>query len=159
MFGGKIGVTELFIILVVVVLIVKSSRSRSFAGVLLGLILGGFVGFILRPSVAIVGQLPFETVITRGSNLTGMNIILRSAAEQSFNFMMAGAIVGAVILGIWGSLTTKPKQQTASVQSVAAAASQSSTTHAAVETAFCTKCGKALSADTLFCGSCGARRS
>jgi membrane protease subunit (stomatin/prohibitin family) len=160
MFGGKIGLPELIIILVVIVLIIKSARSRSFAGVLLGLCLGAFVGFLLRPSVAMIGQLPFETVVTRGANLRGMDVVLRAAAEQSFNYMVVGAIVGAVILGIWGSLASKPKSQPANVQLAAAASGQStSTTPAAIETTFCTKCGKALTVDMAFCSGCGTRKS
>ena len=160
MFGGKIGIPELIIILVVVVLIIKSGRSRSFGAVLLGLCLGAFVGYLLRPSVALIGQLPFETVITRGANLRGVDVILRSAAEQSFNYMLVGAIVGAVVLGIWGSVAGKPKTQAANVQVAAAAASAStSTTPVSTETTFCIKCGKAMPADALFCGGCGARKS
>jgi hypothetical protein len=34
---------------------------------LIGFVLGGFSGFLLRPSVPLVGQLPLETVLTRES--------------------------------------------------------------------------------------------
>lgn len=159
MFGGRIGITELVIIVVIIALIVKSSRSRSFAAALLGFCLGAFVGFLLRPSVSLIGQLPFETVITRGSNLTGLNAILRPAAEQSFNYMLVGAIVGTVILGIWAGLARKPKPQGINTQVVAAAAAATNSSPAAsVQTAFCTQCGKPLAIDVLFCGSCGTRK-
>jgi len=160
MFGGKIGLPELLIILVVIALIVKAGRSRSFAAALLGLLLGAFGGFLLRPSVAMIGQLPFETVITRGTNLTGLNVVLRSAAEQSFNYMVVSAIVGGVVLGIWGTLASKAKPDGTKAQAAAAAAAGSSNnvTTASGEMAFCSKCGKGLSGEVLFCSACGAKK-
>ena len=38
--------------------------------ILLGALIGGLIGFLLRPSVPIIGQLPFEHVITAGANQT-----------------------------------------------------------------------------------------
>jgi len=81
-------------------------------GAILGAVLGGLVGFLMRPSLPLVGQLPFSTVITRGSNLTGLDMLLKSTAEQSFNYMLIGAIVGAVVLvivaGMMASKKTSP---------------------------------------------------
>ena len=62
-----------------------------------GLIIGGIVGFLLRPSVPLMGQLPFTTVITRGANLRGFDQLLTGYARTSFNYLVAGIIVGAVI--------------------------------------------------------------
>lgn len=62
-----------------------------------GALAGGIVGFLLRPSSMILGQLPFEMVITRGANLKGMDQILIPLAQKSFNIMLAGSIVGAAI--------------------------------------------------------------
>src|SRR5579864_2157151 len=78
-------------------------------GAVLGAILGGLVGFLLRPSVPFLGQLPFSTVITRGSNLTGLDVILKSTAEQSFNYLVIGAVVGAVVLAIAAGMMGKSK--------------------------------------------------
>src|SRR5262245_2921232 len=107
MFGGRIGVTELIIILLVIAVVIKAGRTARF--VVGGILLGAIVGFLLRPSVPIVGQLPFDMVITRGANLQGMGEVLRPAAERSFNYMLVGAIVGAVGLGIAAGLTAKQK--------------------------------------------------
>ncbi|HZI19281.1 MAG TPA: hypothetical protein VEY09_11865 [Pyrinomonadaceae bacterium] len=71
-----------------------------------GFLVGGFVGFQLRPAVFLVGQLPFGTVLTRGANLSGFESLLIPAAQTSFNYMLAGAVAGAVIglaLGLLGS--------------------------------------------------------
>jgi len=78
-------------------------------GAILGAVLGGLVGFLMRPSLPLVGQLPFSTVITRGSNLTGLDMLLKSTAEQSFNYMLIGAIVGAVVLAIVAGMMASKK--------------------------------------------------
>jgi len=62
-----------------------------------GLLIGGFVGFLLRPSVPLVGQLPFTTVITRGANLRGLDQLLLGHARTSFNYLIAGMILGAIV--------------------------------------------------------------
>jgi len=68
----------------------------SGARLFLGAIVGGLVGFLLRPSVPLVGQLDVVTVLTRGIGLSGMGVLLRGAAEQSFNYVVAGIILGVV---------------------------------------------------------------
>lgn len=78
-------------------------------GALLGAVLGGLVGFLLRPSLPLIGQLPFSTVITRGSNLSGIDMLLKSTAEQSFNYMVIGVIVGAVVLALAAGMIGKQK--------------------------------------------------
>jgi hypothetical protein len=65
--------------------------------ILVGTIMGGVVGFLLRPSVPLIGQLPFGTVITRGSNLSGLDLLLKGTAETSFNYMLVGLLVGGAI--------------------------------------------------------------
>jgi hypothetical protein len=62
-----------------------------------GFIAGGFIGFLSRPSVFLVGQLPFRIVITRGSGLSGLDELLIPSAQESFNVMVIGALVGAAI--------------------------------------------------------------
>jgi hypothetical protein len=62
-----------------------------------GLLVGGVVGFLLRPGVPFVGQLSFSTVITRGTNLHGLDQLLVGYARTSFNYLVAGTIAGAVI--------------------------------------------------------------
>src|SRR5258708_32632861 len=58
--------------------------------------MGGILGYVLRPSVPLLGQLPFQTVITAGSNLTGLDQILKPLAEQSFEYLVGGVILGGV---------------------------------------------------------------
>jgi hypothetical protein len=73
----------------------------------IGLFVGAFVGFQLRPSAFLVGQLPLGTVITRGANLSGLDVLLVSTAQTSFNYMLAGAAVGAACGLAVGLLTSK----------------------------------------------------
>ena len=84
-----------------------ASTNSSSAGIVagfLGFLLGGLIGFLLRPSALLVGQLPFETVITRGANLHGLDKLLVPTAQNSFNILVAGALIGAVAGVILGRL-------------------------------------------------------
>lgn len=111
---------------------------------LLGAVAGSVLGFLFRPSVPFVGQLPFDVVMTRGENLTGLDTLLRSTAEQSFNYIVIGTILGAVILGTAKAMVS-PRT--------------SATSPASEGDAFCTKCGNPLPPDVAFCGACGTRRN
>jgi hypothetical protein len=64
---------------------------------IVGFVVGGVVGFLLRPSVPLLGQLPFTTVITRGANLRGLDQLLLGYARSSFNYLVAGIVLGAVV--------------------------------------------------------------
>jgi hypothetical protein len=74
---------------------------RSSGGALVFAVLGALAGFViaflLRPSVPILGQLPVEMVITRGATLSGLGEMARPLAEQSFNLVVAGTLLGAII--------------------------------------------------------------
>jgi hypothetical protein len=62
-----------------------------------GFCLGAFLGFLLRPSAALVGQLPFMVVLTRGASLQGMDQILVPLARTSFNYLLFGGIIGGAV--------------------------------------------------------------
>jgi len=76
-----------------------------------GFFVGGCIGFLLRPSAFLVGQLPLETVIMRGSNLSGLDSLLISTAQTSFNYMLVGAILGAIGGLVVGLIAFKDKPQ------------------------------------------------
>jgi hypothetical protein len=68
----------------------------------IGCLTGGFIGFLLRPSAFVIGQLPFQHVITRGQSLQGVERVFMSLARESFNTMMIGAVIGllaGVVIG------------------------------------------------------------
>lgn len=80
---------------------------KSMLLAVIGFLIGGFVGFQLRPAAFLVGQLPFGTVLTRGSNLTGLEALLIPTAQTSFNYMLAGAVLGAACGALAGALGSK----------------------------------------------------
>lgn len=79
--------------------------NRTMLLAVAGLILGGFVSFLMRPSAMLIGQLPFATVIPRGSMLSGIDLLLVPSAQASFNAMAIGAIIGT-IAGLVASRST-----------------------------------------------------
>jgi membrane associated rhomboid family serine protease len=85
-------------------------RQPNWIMILIGLLAGGFVSYLLRPSAFLVGQLPFETVIIRGANLRGLDQILEETAKESFNILVAGCIVGAFIGFLAGYLIPSKKR-------------------------------------------------
>ena len=60
-----------------------------------GAILGGLAGYWFRPSVPLLGQLPFEAMATRGESLRDLAMVLKGIAQQSFNYIV-GIILGAI---------------------------------------------------------------
>jgi hypothetical protein len=76
---------------------------------IVGLLIGGVVGFLLRPSVPLMGQLPFTTVITRGANLRGLDQLLLGYARSSFNYVVAGIVLGAIV-GLIASIAIEKSQ-------------------------------------------------
>jgi hypothetical protein len=77
-------------------------NSRSGVNPMIGLsivgaLFSGILAFLLRPSAPFIGQLPFEIVILRGSNLKGLDQLLIPLAQKSFNILVAGVIIGAII--------------------------------------------------------------
>ncbi len=75
---------------------VSASANRTIGLVVGGFAVGAILGFLTRPSVFIVRQLSLATVLTRGGNLSGLDRLLVPTAQQSFNQMLFGAILGAV---------------------------------------------------------------
>ena len=61
-----------------------------------GFVIGGLIAFLTRPSAFLIGQLPFDAVISRGANLKGMDQMLVPLAQQSFNTMLIGAVIGGI---------------------------------------------------------------
>jgi len=62
-----------------------------------GFFVGALLGFLVRPSAFLIGQLPFEVVIARGANLKGADQMLVPLAQTSFNILVVGGIIGAIV--------------------------------------------------------------
>lgn len=78
------------------------SGGGSLGPILIGGIIGGIVGFVMRPEVFLVGQLPLSIVLTAGTTLQGMDRMLASAAQKSFMFLLAGVAIGALLGAVIG---------------------------------------------------------
>ena len=85
----------------------KRLQNNVFPIGFLGLLLGGFVGFLLRPSSSLVGRVSFIETLTRGATLEGVDQVLINLAHKSFDVMIAGAIIGLIVGLILGYLVKK----------------------------------------------------
>jgi hypothetical protein len=79
-----------------------NNRTVFLAG-LGGFLLGAGVGYFYRPPAFLVGQLPFEHVITRGASLKGFDQVYLEVAQRSFDYLLVGGFLGAA-LGIAAAL-------------------------------------------------------
>ena len=146
-----------FILYVLVALLLVVRITRYFC---LGAVAGGTIGFLLRPSVTIVGQLPLEVVLTRGSNLRGIEAVYKSAAETSFNYVLAGALIGGVA-GLALVVVVNALRRPAQVTSASAGPGSTKTPQQATPplSRFCSNCGAAVPSGTNYCGACGNKQT
>lgn len=78
----------------------KQHTLTGYPGILyvLGPLMGGMIGYLMRPSIFLIGQLPFSTVITRGAQLHGLDMaLLVPTAQQSFNYLALGCLAGLAV--------------------------------------------------------------
>ncbi len=61
-----------------------------------GFFVGALIGYLYRPPAFLIGQLPFRHVIFRGTTLKGIEQIYIPVAQTSFNYLIAGGIIGAL---------------------------------------------------------------
>ncbi len=72
-----------------------SRRHAMLALGWLGLLLGGFVGILLRPSLPPIGPLPLDAVFSRGAGLSGGEAGLADEARKAFDRIVLTALLGA----------------------------------------------------------------
>lgn len=60
-------------------------------------LVGGITAFLLRPTDIFGHQLPLSVVLTRGTELHGLNRLLIPLAHRSFNEVVAGLLLGAIL--------------------------------------------------------------
>jgi predicted nucleic acid-binding Zn ribbon protein len=150
---------------------IQESQAGGLGGAafaVLGGIVGGLVGYLIgKPPLVSFGD-----VLSRGTTLTGLDALLRPAAESAFNWMLAGVIVGAaaglamVYLKSTGSAlspTTKPPSNARACvhcgASVPAGMQFCGKCGRPVEGVVCPACGRTPPPDQNFCGGCGAKLS
>lgn len=81
--------------------------SAMVAAVLVGGFLGAVVGILLRPAIPMVGQLPVGIVLTGGICLAGVDEWALGIARQSFNQVLAAAVLGAAVGGLVKFVVTR----------------------------------------------------
>lgn len=109
-------------------------------------VIGGLIGFHLRPAAPLIGQLPFNIVLTRGSSLTGFDAMLTPLAQQSFNAVAAGCLIGAFIGGLLGYVISVPRTTPAGEAPLPKKRG----------TLRCPKCNSEIEGDADFCDQCAA---
>ncbi len=60
-----------------------------------GFVVGALIGYLYRPPAFLIGQLPFDVVISRGTSLKGFDQMYIPVAETSFNYLLGGGLIGA----------------------------------------------------------------
>jgi TRAP transporter 4TM/12TM fusion protein len=67
---------------------------------MLGAVAGGITGFLIRPAALSGEKLPFNAVLSHGSNTALLDNILNPLARDSFNIMAVCTVIG-LIIGIY----------------------------------------------------------
>lgn len=125
-----------------------------------GLVAGVVLGILSRPSYPLAGQLPIGIVLSRGAGLTGMDLLFKSAAEDSFNHVLIVTIIGMIAgaglgwyLGSRNTSATSPGPT-----AMPPLSSKGSLQELTTQRWFCIKCGTGLPSAAAFCPSCGTKR-
>jgi DNA-directed RNA polymerase subunit RPC12/RpoP len=91
----------------------KQTTLWKVGGTAAGLAIGGTIAFFRRPTLLGEG-LPFDVVITRGATLDAARKTVQAiaVAQNSFNYVLTGAIIGAVVgfLAVVLYILLKPKE-------------------------------------------------
>jgi F0F1-type ATP synthase assembly protein I len=141
------------------------AAAAALALAFVGLLVGIALGILTRPSLPLFGQLPIGAVLTRGAALTGMDVLLKSAAEESFNHVLVVAIIGTLAGAVLGWFVGQKKRALPVPHSATIGTTfptTAGTSGAGVTTGrasgFCITCGAKLPEPAAFCPSCGTKR-
>ncbi len=84
------------ILLIAMVLLSILLTNLNSLSMIIGGLLGGYVGYLLRPITFFGSRLPFDAIIRRDEHW-GLIRELKPYAETSFNYIVIGFIIGAFI--------------------------------------------------------------
>lgn len=120
--------------------------------IMVGALLGLILGYFISPDIPLIeGKVPFEYAITNGQACEGQGLdeLLIPAAQQAFQYMVIGAILGALVgLGISIMITSGNTNQPNRVR-----VCQQCNAVYDVSVKFCDQCGIALGPQILIEGS------
>lgn len=89
------------------VLAKKTSTNFISVGAILGVVIGGGIGYSLAPAIPMFGRIPFIHVITCGTLLKGLDAMLVPYAQAGFRSLMFGLIGGYIVGRTVASLLAK----------------------------------------------------
>jgi hypothetical protein len=123
----------------------------------IGFLVGGFIGFLARPSGFLVGQLPFETVITRGIYLKGMDQILVPLAQRSFDTMLISTIIGTIV-GYTIDYSIKKIDKRSTISNTLNPQLGNNNVVGRMSSWKCARCGEEIKEQFDSCWKCGTER-
>jgi hypothetical protein len=88
-----------------------------------------------------MGQLPFETVVTAGSNLQGVDELLKPLAQRSLKYLAIGVVLGGIAGFVIGGFAQPPGPRR-SVRTITSGT-------------YCANCGNAIPHSSSYCPRCG----
>lgn len=119
----------------------SAANDRASQNIVVGLVLGAIVGFLMRPSIPLIGQLPITTMVelvTTGGE--GLDRLFVPLAQRSFMYMMVGGIVGGFVGWLAAQMGAAPR----------AAASTGTDTHLRP----CPFCAEMIQGEAKICRYC-----
>jgi hypothetical protein len=85
----------------------KTNYSLISLCAILGVVIGGGIGYSISPAIPMLGRVPLFHVLTYGTFLKGFDAMIVPYAQASFKFMIFGVIGGLVLGHIVAKLLTK----------------------------------------------------
>lgn len=75
----------------------KKRDPRPYLFSLSGLVVGSLTSFLLRPEVFPGKKLPFSVIVSRGSTLQYADRLFMPAAQDQFNYLILGGLLGTAV--------------------------------------------------------------
>lgn len=93
---GQVNMDIVYIIIIYLAILVVAALFLPIEAFLMAFS-GCILGFLFRPGIPVIGQLPFSVVITGGETLNGISKLAAPYAQESLEYMIAGGIIGCIV--------------------------------------------------------------